>query len=135
MKPMHEFERIDWLIVMAVVLLFGTVFASAVRKAMRNRPVEATIYATRYDGRPTASGVIFHSEAPLAAMKDRRQLGKWKRIRVHGTDGPVAYVLVADLMPPDAKASIDLSSGTARLLGEHLLRRGRFPVVVEDVNP
>lgn len=114
-------------------MALGVIGAGVARKAiLDNRSVEATVYAAKYDGRPTASGIIFDSSAPLAAMKDRKQLGKWKRIRVHGTNEPAAYVLVADLMPPGAKADIDLSEGTVRLLGEHLLRRGRFNVIVEN---
>lgn len=124
-------------ILTSMTAIVGFVMVLVVSLAFRKKPsapapIEATIYATSLQGRPTKSGIIFDNEAPLAAMKDKSQIGKWKRVRVAGTEGPTIYVLVADLMPMDAKAEIDLSTGSARLLGEHLLRRGRFPVIVED---
>lgn len=122
------------IIMLAVITLAASVLAWVLGDPHRGIVVEteATWVHPRYTGNVTRSGQIWQGHAYQAATKSDHDLGRWKRVRVAGTHGPVVYVLVTDRLPASSTAGIDLSEGAVRLLGEHLLKRGRFPVIVED---
>ena len=87
----------------------------------------ASYYAEPFVGRPTASGVRFDTEAPMAAHKS---LGFGSVVKVVNlANGKQAWVVIRDRGPFVRGRIIDLSRYSARQLG--MLDAGTAPVRIE----
>jgi len=89
---------------------------------------EATYYAAKFDGRRTASGIVFRNSEPWAA---HRSYPFGTRLRVTNLrNGRSAVVTVVDRGPfGNQRTIIDLSSSIAKELD--FIRAGRIPVRIE----
>jgi len=93
---------------------------------------EATYYASKFDGRRTASGIVFRNDGMTAA---HRTWPFGTRVRVTGvSNGRSVIVTIEDRGPHGASArqrrtTIDLSQAAARELG--FMNAGRTAVRVE----
>jgi rare lipoprotein A len=93
---------------------------------------EATFYATHFNGRRTASGVVFHNDEPYAAHRSY-PFGTVLRV-TNERNGREVLVTVVDRGPHGSTASarntiVDLSQSAAARLG--FIQAGRTPVRVE----
>jgi rare lipoprotein A len=93
---------------------------------------EATYYASRFDGRRTASGVVFRNSESIAAHRNW-PFGTIVRV-TSLVNGRSAIVRIEDRGPHGTserarRTIIDLSQSTARELD--FIRAGRIPVRVE----
>lgn len=93
---------------------------------------EATYYASLFDGRPTASGIVFSNDQPFAAHRTW-PFGTVVRV-VNERNGREVLLTVVDRGPNGTseralRTVIDVSQSAARDLD--FIRDGRIPVRVE----
>ncbi|HSJ24081.1 MAG TPA: RlpA-like double-psi beta-barrel domain-containing protein [Longimicrobiales bacterium] len=102
------------------------------RPALETAAGEATYYASFFDGRRTASGIVFRNTEPWAAHR-HWPFGTVVRV-TNERNGRSVVLTVVDRLPPATtdrarRTVIDLSQSAAAELD--FIRDGRVPVLVE----
>lgn len=89
----------------------------------------ASYYASRFKGRKTSSGIVYHPDSLTAAHKS---MAFGTRVKVTNLkNGKSVVVVINDRLPQRSKRSIDLSYAAARQLD--FIRAGLTRVCIETL--